>query len=90
MLDRIFDTHMNFDDHMNVSNKPGRMMIFNVLIHYYVDECIHNVINLYRKQVLIFLPNKTPIASVGDYRPNLLNDSDINRVFGWSTMIVKK
>ena len=82
MLDSIFDTYMKVDNHMNVSNKSSRIMIFNTLKHSFVNECKNNVINLYRKQVLTFLPNTTPTANVGNAILKVINDGNVNRFFG--------
>ena len=81
---------MSMNNNISFGNRSGMMVLLNVLKHYFIDKCLHNMIKIYRKTVLTFLTNTTTTAPIGNEGPKVINDGDVNRIFGWAIMKVQK
>ena len=65
------------------------VILFNILLHIFVEEYLPNIITVYRNtEILSTTKINREIISFAD--PNIINTSDVNRLFGWALYKEKK
>ena len=87
-FDNIFRQHGPFIYKDSVRNRKFRYLIINWLKHKFVKVWINKVVTHMRMQIQTTISSK--VSKLNDKRPIVLNDNDVNRIFGWALFKVKK
>ena len=72
----------------SVNNRRFRYLIINWLKNKFVNEWMNKVVIHMRTQIQTSISSKE--TDLNDKRPIVLNDNDVNRMFGWALFKVKK
>ena len=89
VFDSLFQLHFNdlYEDSTN--NKCCRTILVNILKHCFTEQWTGQVISAYKTDNLTFIK---PISVPEDRMPALpvMNDDNVNRMFGWAIWKVKR
>ena len=88
---KLYTSSDLYQVHRNQNTEPDRIFVLiltNVLKHILIEIILPDIIGIYQREVLTF----TTITPMKDNKdaPMVINDNDVNRVFGWALMKTSK
>ena len=86
-FNNIFRHHVPFIYKDSVRNRKFRCLIINWLKHKFVKVWIDKVVTHMRMQIQTTISSK--VSELNDKQSIVLNDNDVNRIFGWALFKVK-